>query len=117
MPPQIIAAEEAQFGRTLGKGETFLRKKAKELSERGADTLPGADAFFLWDTCGFPLDLTEIMAADAGLAVDSAGCAPACPVSQPPMSASPSARAPDVRRRAPSLIPSRLARSAQESHT
>ncbi len=63
----VIRSEEESFGQTLDRGiEIFER-----LSERGEIT--GADAFQLYDTYGFPLDLTELMARERGLAVDTAG--------------------------------------------
>ena len=67
---QTIAEEEASFSRTLIKGiERF--KKAAAASTDGK--ISGPDAFLLWDTFGFPVDLTQLMAEEAGLAVDMQG--------------------------------------------
>ncbi|XP_073314495.1 alanine--tRNA ligase-like [Primulina huaijiensis] len=67
---EIIADEEASFGRTLVKGIEKFKKAAQEV--QGA-ILSGQDAFDLWDTYGFPLDLTQLMAEERGLSVDIEG--------------------------------------------
>ena len=64
---EVIAEEEASFGRTLDKGI----KRFDELAS--ASTIGGEDAFMLYDTFGFPLDLTQMMASERGLSVDVAG--------------------------------------------
>eukprot|EP00250_Pteridium_aquilinum_P000973 c11152_g1_i1 orf=130-3051(+) len=66
----IIAEEEASFGRTLVKGiEKFKRAAGDVINGR----LSGQDAFVLWDTYGFPMDLTQLMAEERGLDVDLEG--------------------------------------------
>jgi alanyl-tRNA synthetase len=66
---ETIEREEEAFNKTLDKGiELFEREVA-----RGASTISGAFAFRLYDEQGFPLDLTELMARERGLAVDVAG--------------------------------------------
>ncbi|KAL9164220.1 hypothetical protein ABFS82_06G091000 [Erythranthe guttata] len=67
---EIIADEETSFGRTLTKGIEKFKKAAQELQ---GTTLSGQDAFDLWDTYGFPLDLTQLMAEERGLSVDVDG--------------------------------------------
>jgi alanyl-tRNA synthetase len=63
----VLRAEEESFGKTLDRGlEIFAR-----LSQKGQ--LSGEDVFQLYDTYGFPLDLTELMARERGLSVDTAG--------------------------------------------
>ncbi|KAE8654796.1 Alanine--tRNA ligase [Hibiscus syriacus] len=66
----IIAAEEASFGKTLVKGIEKFKKAAQDVQGR---VLSGQDAFILWDTYGFPLDLTQLMAEERGLVVDVEG--------------------------------------------
>ncbi|OMO60150.1 Alanine-tRNA ligase, class IIc [Corchorus capsularis] len=66
----IIAAEEASFGKTLVKGIEKFKKAAQDVQGK---TLSGQDAFILWDTYGFPLDLTQLMAEERGLIVDVEG--------------------------------------------
>lgn len=66
----IIAAEEASFGKTLLKGIEKFKKAAQDVQGK---ILSGQDAFVLWDTYGFPLDLTQLMAEERGLAVDVEG--------------------------------------------
>lgn len=66
----IIAAEEASFGKTLLKGIEKFKKAVQEVEGK---TLNGQDAFVLWDTYGFPLDLTQLMAEERGLTVDVKG--------------------------------------------
>ncbi|XP_022743094.1 alanine--tRNA ligase-like isoform X2 [Durio zibethinus] len=66
----IIAAEEASFGKTLVKGIEKFKKAAQDIHGR---ILSGQDAFILWDTYGFPLDLTQLMAEERGLIVDVEG--------------------------------------------
>lgn len=66
----IIAAEEASFGKTLLKGIEKFKKAAQDVQGK---VLSGQDAFILWDTYGFPLDLTQLMAEERGLLVDVEG--------------------------------------------
>ena len=67
----VIEAEEAAFGRTLDRGlEIFTT--AAETAEKSPDkTIDGENAFQLYDTFGFPLDLTQLMARERGLKVDN----------------------------------------------
>lgn len=67
---EIIAAEEASFGKTLLKGIEKFKKAAQDVQGK---VLSGQDAFILWDTYGFPLDLTQLMAEERGLLVDIEG--------------------------------------------
>ncbi|KAK1317059.1 Alanine--tRNA ligase [Acorus calamus] len=66
----IIAEEEASFGRTLVKGIEKFKKAADDVQ---GNKLSGQDAFVLWDTYGFPMDLTQLMAEERGLEVDVEG--------------------------------------------
>lgn len=69
---EILREEESSFSRTLVKGiERF--HKAASASSNGR--ISGQDAFVLWDTFGFPPDLTALMAEEAGLQVDMEGFA------------------------------------------
>ena len=72
--PAIEAAleqEEARFQRTLGRGLALLDEATDGMSEGGE--LPGETAFRLYDTYGFPLDLTQDILRGRGMAVDQAG--------------------------------------------
>uniref|UniRef100_A0ACD5ZHD6 Uncharacterized protein n=1 Tax=Avena sativa TaxID=4498 RepID=A0ACD5ZHD6_AVESA len=69
----IIKDEEARFEKTLAKGYKRFKKAADAIKENGGALLSGQDAFVLSDTYGYPIDLTEVMAADFGLAVDING--------------------------------------------
>uniref|UniRef100_A0A1D1Y3G5 Alanine--tRNA ligase n=1 Tax=Anthurium amnicola TaxID=1678845 RepID=A0A1D1Y3G5_9ARAE len=66
----IIAEEEASFGKTILKGIDKFKKAAQEVH---GNKLSGQDAFVLWDTYGFPVDLTQLMAEERGLIVDIDG--------------------------------------------
>jgi alanyl-tRNA synthetase len=65
----VIEAEEVSFGRTLDRGLEIFANAAKDAQN---NTLSGDDAFQLYDTYGFPLDLTQLMAREQGLTVDTA---------------------------------------------
>lgn len=67
---QIAAGEEAVFLQTLKTGTTIFDDAVQQVKDSGSNTLPGAKAFALHDTYGFPFDLTLEMAAEQGLAVD-----------------------------------------------
>jgi len=67
----VIESEEASFGRTLDRGIEIFNTAA-ERAEAGERTISGEDAFQLYDTYGFPLDLTELMAEERSLKVDTA---------------------------------------------
>lgn len=67
----IVSAEEERFGATLDAGEQSLATELKGLSK--GDELPGAVAFRLHDTYGFPIDLTREIAENAGVTVDMDG--------------------------------------------
>ena len=67
----VIESEEAAFGRTLDRGIEIFNSAAKRAAKSG-NTISGQDAFALYDTYGFPLDLTQLMARERGLKVDNA---------------------------------------------
>ena len=67
----VVEAEEASFGRTLDRGLEIFRGAADRAAEATGKTIPGDDAFQLYDTYGFPLDLTQLMAQERGLTVDT----------------------------------------------
>ena len=58
---RIIHDEEAAFLRTLGKGQKLIEKEIAELKKQGRKVLSGDVAFELYDTYGFPLDLTQLI--------------------------------------------------------
>ena len=68
-----LSREEEKFARTLERGLREYRRLADSLKQAGQTTIPGADAFRLFDTFGFPLALTVEIAAEEGLVVDEAG--------------------------------------------
>ncbi|MCG3185637.1 MAG: Alanine--tRNA ligase [Rhodocyclaceae bacterium] len=70
---QVLRQEELRFGETLEHGMKVLDGAISDLSARGDTTLPGQIAFMLYDTYGFPLDLTADVCRERGLAVDQAG--------------------------------------------
>jgi len=65
-----LAVEEEKFGRTLERGEREFEKMLPNLLRNPQKTIPGRLAFRLYDTYGFPLEITEELAAENGLAVD-----------------------------------------------
>jgi len=67
---RVIRGEEESFGRTLSRGIELFEEVAERLEAEGAGTFPGDEAFKLYDTYGFPRDLTELMAREAGLELD-----------------------------------------------
>ena len=70
---EVIRGEEERFGETLEKGLVLLEEATSELKQNKKIVLPGDVAFRLYDTYGFPLDLTEdILRADK-MSVDQAG--------------------------------------------
>ncbi len=66
-----LEQEESRFQRTLGRGLALLDEASTDLKE--GDTLPGETAFKLYDTYGFPLDLTQDILRGRGMSVDEAG--------------------------------------------
>ncbi|MDE0721945.1 MAG: alanine--tRNA ligase, partial [Flavobacteriales bacterium] len=67
---QVIKQEEESFLKTLDKGIELLQVQLKSMSK--GDTLSGKTAFELYDTFGFPFDLTSLMASESGMLVDEA---------------------------------------------
>ncbi|MDT3424995.1 alanyl-tRNA synthetase [Paenibacillus forsythiae] len=70
---KIIRTEEERFHETLSDGLAILGEISDRAKADGVDTINGADAFKLYDTYGFPFDLTEDYAAEQGLKVDREG--------------------------------------------
>ncbi len=68
-----VRREEERFLETLGKGLALLEGEIRELRARGGRQLPGPLLFKLYDTFGFPLDLTQDILRSHGLASDEAG--------------------------------------------
>jgi len=69
----VIESEEASFGRTLDRGLEIFTDAADKSLDTKNKTISGDDAFQLYDTYGFPVDLTQLMAQERGLKVDIAG--------------------------------------------
>jgi len=70
---RVIKAEEESFGRTLETGLKLFEREVLKLAETGAKVIPGEVVFNLYDTHGFPADLTDVMARERGLTIDGAG--------------------------------------------
>ncbi|MBR2713926.1 MAG: alanine--tRNA ligase [Kiritimatiellae bacterium] len=68
-----LEAEEKRFNATLDKGEAMYQKVAEQLKAHGQSQISGKTAFKLYDTFGFPLEMTCEMAAKDGLTVDKEG--------------------------------------------
>ncbi|MFH1006744.1 MAG: alanine--tRNA ligase [Candidatus Latescibacterota bacterium] len=69
----VIQGEEEGFGKTLDRGIEIFEEFARSVQSKGARLIPGSDAFKLYDTYGFPLDLTQLMAEERGLSVETTG--------------------------------------------
>ena len=70
---KVIQAEEESFGRTLETGLHHIEKIVADLKNSKTRVFPGEEVFRLYDTYGFPFDLTEIIAAEHGLTLDKDG--------------------------------------------
>lgn len=70
---QIVDREEESFGRTIDGGSKLLDEVLAKLKEEGKTMLEGQDIFRLYDTYGFPVELTEELAEDAGFKIDHEG--------------------------------------------
>ena len=70
---EIISLEEKKFNQTLNAGLSLLTGLIEELRQKGHHAIPGEEAFRLYDTHGFPLELTQEVAAEHGMTVDVSG--------------------------------------------
>src|SRR5690349_7670100 len=70
---EILNLEEKKFGQTLNTGLYLLNNLIEELKQRGHTAISGEEAFKLYDTHGFPLELTQEVAAEQGFTVDVSG--------------------------------------------
>jgi alanyl-tRNA synthetase len=70
---KVAQQEEESFRRTLDRGLQILGEEMARLDRSGEKVVPGKVAFQLYDTFGFPMDLTRVIAGERGLAVDEAG--------------------------------------------
>jgi alanyl-tRNA synthetase len=73
MIASVVKMEEEKFLQTLDTGTELLKKMVLEAKKKKQHTLPGNELFQLYDTYGFPFELTKDMVKDAGLEVDEAG--------------------------------------------
>ena len=72
----VITQEESRFGETLDRGLELIDSELARIKQSGGHTLPGEVAFKLYDTYGFPLDLTEDVLRNHSIDVDVAGLQP-----------------------------------------
>ncbi len=70
---KVVKNEEERFHETLHDGLQILADVIKKEKEKGSDTISGKDVFRLYDTYGFPVELTEEYAEEEGMNVDHAG--------------------------------------------
>ena len=70
---KVMREEEESFLRTLETGIRLLDKQIEECQRQGQQVLDGQAAFVLYDTYGFPLDLTALILSEQGMTVDEAG--------------------------------------------
>ena len=69
----VIAKEEAQFNKTIDQGLSILADMEAEMEKKGEKVLSGENAFKLYDTYGFPIDLTSEILEEKGLSYDEEG--------------------------------------------
>jgi len=67
---EILDEEEESFSRTLDRGEKLFDLYSQAAKKQGAQELNGKDVWRLYDTFGFPVDLTRLMAEELGLGVN-----------------------------------------------
>ena len=67
----VVRAEEERFFETLATGTERLVEKVEELRKKGSKTLPGEEAFTLYDTYGFPVELSTEEARKSGIAISA----------------------------------------------
>ncbi|KAF2808560.1 uncharacterized protein BDZ99DRAFT_446119 [Mytilinidion resinicola] len=67
---EILDEEEKSFAKSLDRGEIMFEKYAQQCKVKGSIDLPGNDVWRLYDTYGFPVDLTKIMAEERGLRIN-----------------------------------------------
>ncbi len=70
---KVIKAEEESFNATLDRGIELFDEVIKKLDHKKLKTIPGEEVFKLYDTFGFPVDLTNIMAQEKGFTIDEDG--------------------------------------------
>ena len=70
---KVIKAEEESFNATLDRGIELFDEVVKKLNKQNIKIIPGEDVFKLYDTFGFPVDLTNVMAREIGFAIDEEG--------------------------------------------
>jgi alanyl-tRNA synthetase len=70
---KVIKAEEESFNATLDRGIELFDEVIKKLQKQDIKVIPGEDVFKLYDTFGFPVDLTNVMAREIGFAIDEEG--------------------------------------------
>lgn len=67
---EILDEEEKSFAKSLDRGEVMFEKYAQKAKAKNSNDLPGDDVWRLYDTYGFPVDLTKIMAEERGLNIN-----------------------------------------------
>lgn len=70
---EILSLEEKKFSQTLNTGLLLLTELLSDLKQKQHTVIPGEDVFKLYDTHGFPVELTEEIAAEQGFSIDTAG--------------------------------------------
>ncbi len=70
---KVLSQEEDKFSRTIDQGLSILSDMEAELEKKDVKTLEGKDAFLLYDTYGFPLDLTKEILEEKGYSIDEEG--------------------------------------------
>ena len=72
---KVLTEEENRFNKTIDQGLSILEEMKAELVKNNSKVLPGEDAFKLYDTFGFPIDLTAEILAESGMSYDEEGFA------------------------------------------
>ncbi|MGQ9643603.1 MAG: alanine--tRNA ligase [Ignavibacterium sp.] len=70
---KVIKAEEESFNATLDRGIELFEEVVRRLNKNNQKVIPGEDVFKLYDTYGFPVDLTSLMAREINFSVDESG--------------------------------------------
>ena len=70
---KVLSQEEDKFNKTIDQGLSILAQMEEDMKAAGTQTLSGADAFKLYDTYGFPMDLTKEILEEKGYGIDEDG--------------------------------------------